>query len=302
MRRERLALGSRLLLLVALASFIAAAGRPSMGAGAAASVRLSGCTPEGYGLEQGFASQTATRPDSVRLTVGWLAAMEGRRSCRLSTTIQMTIKGFGAAAVNDQWNVRAVLKPWSSVERTWVWRNWCASAREGGVTVEFSDPTGRRVRQLVPRPPTCARAGTASTVTVLGTGRKYVRRPGDRIRPHILRKGIPPPLHQALIKVRNTWLVSDGYTLVAVYAGTAGNNPTVGRFAIIRQNAIFGVQYEPPDLVDVRKARGLKITRGPRGASRETTAQRARLAFVSANGTKGFLDLNADRVRVTSRR
>jgi hypothetical protein len=144
-------------------------------------------------------------------------------------------------------------------------------------------------------------AGAASTVTDLGTGTKYVQRPGDRLPPHILPKRAPPPLHEALIKVKNAWVVSDGYTLVAVYAGTAGNNHRNGRFAIIRQNAIFGVQYEPPDLIDVRRAGALKITSAPRGASRETSAQRGKLAFVSANGTRGVLELTGDHVRVTAR-
>lgn len=300
MRRERLTVGSRLVLLVALASALYAAGKPALGSGAAASVTLPRCSPEGYGLEQALVSRTTHRQNAVKLTAGWVTAMEGRRSCLLKTTIRLTVEGSGGTAVKAEWHVSAVLKPWSSVVHTWVWRNWC-DAGIGEPTVEFSVPSGRSVRQSVPSPPICVTAGTASTVADLGTGKTYVRRPGNRFPPHILSKGTPPPLHEALIKVKNAWLVSDGYTLVAVYAGTAGNNPSSGRFAIIRQNAIFGVQYEPPDLIDVRRAPGLRITRGPRGASRETSAQRGKLFFVSANGTKGVLDVSVDRVRVTAR-
>ncbi len=302
MRRERSTVGSRLVLLVALASVLYAVGKPALGSGAAAGVSLPRCSPEGYGLEEGVVAQTAHRQTAVRLTAGWAAAMERRRSCVLKTTIRMTVEGSSGAAVKAHWKVSAVLEPWTSVVHTWVWRNWCEPGSPGEATVEFSLPRGQSVRQRVPDPPTCVTVGAASTVTDLGTGTKYVQRPGDRLPPHILPKRAPPPLHEALIKVKNAWVVSDGYTLVAVYAGTAGNLHTNGRFAIIRQNAIFGVQYEPPDVIDVRRAGALKITGAPRGASRETSAQRGELTFVSANGTRGVLDLSGDRVRITARR
>ena len=301
MRRERLTVGSRLVLLVALASVLYAAGKPALESGAAAGVTLPRCSPEGYGLEQASV-RTAHRQKAVKLAAGWVTAMERRRSCLLKTTIRLTVEGSGGTAVEARWHVSAVLRPWSSVVHTWVWRNWCDTGTQEEPTVEFSVPSGRTVRQRVPYPPTCVTAGAASTVADLGTGTKYVRRPGNRFPPHILPKRAPPPLHYAVIRVKNAWLVSDGYTLVAVYAGTAGNNLSDGRFAIIRQNAIFGVQYEPPDLINVRRARGLRITGWPRGASRETSAQRGELSFVSENGTKGVLDLGVDRVRVTARR
>jgi len=128
-----------------------------------------------------------------------------------------------------------------------------------------------------------------------------VKRPGDRFPPHFLTKQIPPPLHYEVMTVRNAWLVSDGYTLVAVYAGSSGHDPSVGRFAFIRQNLIFGVQYSPPDIVDVGRVGPIKITRAPRGRSRETTAQYGRLSFTAADGTKGILDLKGDHIRITSR-
>ena len=103
-----------------------------------------------------------------------------------------------------------------------------------------------------------------------------------------------------MIKVKNAWLVSDGYTLVAVYAGSSGDDPSIGRFAIVRQNDIFGVQYNPPDIVDVGRIGAVKITRAPQGRSRETSAQRGQLSFVSKNGTRGVLELTGDRVRIRS--
>jgi hypothetical protein len=212
----------------------------------------------------------------------------------------LAIVGAGGVAVSADWSVNAVLRPWSSVVHTWVWRNWCPDS-QGQATVKFSVPSGRAVSQLVPNPPTCVSAGAASTVADLGTGTRYVQRPGSRIPPHILPRGTPPPLHAAQITVKNAWLVSNGYTLVAVYAGYEGNDPAIGRFAIIRQNLIFGVQYAPPDFVDVGRVGALKITRSPTGASHETSAQRGLLHFISANGTKGVLALTGDRVRVLRR-
>jgi hypothetical protein len=294
MRRERRALASRLALLVALASLLYAVAKPASGSGA----RLPRCAPEGYGLEQKPLFRQARPQRRVKLTVGWVTATERRRACLLKTTIRLTIVGSGGAAVTARWHVRAVLEPWSGVVHTWIWRNWCETGRHVEARVAFSLPRGRSVSQLVPAPPRCVQAGAASTVTDLGTGTKYVQRPGDRIPPHILPKGTPPPLHEALINPRNAWLVSDGYTLVAVYAGSPGDNASIGRFAIIRQNEIFGVQYAPPDIVDVGKVGAIRITRAPTGASKETAAQRGKLAFVSTDGTRGVLELTGDRVRV----
>lgn len=129
---------------------------------------------------------------------------------------------------------------------------------------------------------------------------EYIRRPGDRIPPHILPNGTPPPLSPTLIRVKNAWLVSDGYTLVAVYAGTAGNDSSEGRFAVVRQNEVFGIQYGPPDLVDIRKVRAVKIIGGPKGQAQETSAQHGQLRFSAANGAKGVLSLVGDRVHLDS--
>jgi hypothetical protein len=285
-------------LLVALASFLVAFGEP---AGRADGMTLRRCTPEGYGLEQRSAPRTAHAHHAVRLTAGWLTANEKRRSCRLQTTIRLTITGSEGVAASAHWRVHSVRRPWSSIVHTWVWRNWCQPADQGEATVTFSASDGTAVTQRVADPPVCVNPDAPSTVADLGTGTKYVKRPSSRIPPHIVPKGSPPPIPYALIKVKNAWIVSDGYTLVAVYAGSPGEDPSVGRFAIVRQNAIFGIQYAPPDLVDVGRVGALEIARAPHGRSRETTAQRGRIAFVSKNGTKGILDLTDDRVRITER-
>jgi hypothetical protein len=298
MRRERSAVVTRLVLAVALASVAAVVGRPMPEAGAAAGVPLRRCAPEGYGLEQMLA-QPVQAGQAVRLTAGWLTAMEKRRSCLLQTTIRLTITGSSEVAATAEWTVKSVRRPWSGIVHTWVWRNWCES-EQGKATVEFSAPDERVTRQSISNPPACVSPGAPSTVTDLGTGTKHVKRE-QRFPPHILPKRAPPALHHEVLAVKNAWLVSDGYTLVAVYAGSPGIDPSIGRFGIIRQNAIFGVQYEPPDLVDVGRVGALKITRAPRGRSRETTAQYGRLNFVAANGTKGVIELTGDRVRITTR-
>jgi hypothetical protein len=295
MRRERLAAAIPLVLLVALVSPLYPADRPAAGG------TFPRCSWEGYGLEARTVPLTAHRENAVKLTMGWLTAKERRRACQVRTTIKLAIIGTGGVAVSAHWNLNAVLRPWSAVVHSWVWRNWCEAEGVEPVAVEVSVPSGITRRQDIADPPACVNVVAPSTVADLGTGTKYVPRPGDRIPPHMLPKGTPSPLHEVLIKVRNAWLVSDGYTLVAVYAGSAGLNHSTGRFAIIRQNLIFGIQYERPDFVDVRNAGALRITGAPRGAASETTAQHGQLVFGSARGTRGVLELAGDHVRITRR-
>jgi hypothetical protein len=302
MRRERSALGVRLTLLVALASSLYAAAGPALGTGAVAGATLPRCRPEGYGLEERGLPRMTHRPDAVKLTAGWLTAKERRRACLLRTTITLRIVGSGSVATTARWHVNSVRQPWSGIVHTWVWRNWCGAGTAGAVTVELGAPSGMTVSERVSAPPACVDAGAASTVADVGTRTRYVARPGNRIPPHILPKGVPPPLPWAVINPKNAWLVSDGYTLVAVYAGSPGVSPSIGRFAIVRQNEIFGIQYYPVDLVDVGHVGAIRITGAPRGRSRETTAQRGTLSFVAADGTRGVLELDRDHVRITARR
>src|SRR5262245_41410613 len=134
MRRERSAAKVRLVLLVALASLLYVVGRPELGTGAAANATLPHCLPEGYGLKAMPVFPAGQRPNTVRLTVGWLTAKERRHPCRLRTTIRLTIVGSSGVPVSALWNANTELKPWSAVVHTWVWRNWC-EAEGGPVTV-----------------------------------------------------------------------------------------------------------------------------------------------------------------------
>lgn len=279
------------------AATVGAAGQASVSARVARQLRS--CSPEGYGLELKPLPGRGQSRQSVLITAGWLTGAEGRRACLERTTVKLTIvsDASNVPAAAAQWHARKILDPWSEVVHTWIWKNWCPATGQGSVSVELTT-TGQRKMLGVPAPPVCSKPGSPSTLVELGTGTKYVHRPGDRIPPHILPKGTPPPLSPTLIRVKNGWLVSDGYTLVAVYAGIAGNDSSKGRFAVIRQNEIFGIQYGQADVVDVGKARAVKITGGPRGKSREASAQDGELQFVTANGAKGVFSLVGDRVRL----
>jgi hypothetical protein len=117
----------------------------------------------------------------------------------------------------------------------------------------------------------------------------------DRIPAQMLAADAPVPISTQVLKPANAWLVSDGATLVAVYAGAAANNPSNGRFVIVRQNLAIGRQTE--DTIDVTGTGLLRITAAPRGAAVETSAQRGKLRFRGSNGTAGVLDLATDRTR-----
>jgi hypothetical protein len=116
--------------------------------------------------------------------------------------------------------------------------------------------------------------------------------PLERIPAHLLPSGTPVPVPPGVIKASNDWLVSDGGTLVAVYAGTDGSNPANGRFVIVRQNAHTGRQTIR--VVNVPGARSVSIISPPRGARVETSAQRGGLDFITATGARGVLHLNND--------
>jgi hypothetical protein len=112
----------------------------------------------------------------------------------------------------------------------------------------------------------------------------------DRIPAHILPSGTPVPVSPELVRVSNAWLVSDGVTLVAVYAGSAGTDPSMGRFVIVRQNTQTGQQTLT--IVNVPGSHGLSLVGTPTGASVETAAQQGDLRFRDAAGRPGILNLS----------
>jgi hypothetical protein len=117
--------------------------------------------------------------------------------------------------------------------------------------------------------------------------------PPDHIPAHMLDADVPIPISPQVLEPGNAWLVSNSATLVAVYAGADPRDPTNGRFVILRQNLVAGVQTQK--IVDVPGAGALAISDAPRGAAVVTSAQRGRLAFRGSTGKAGVLDLATDR-------
>jgi hypothetical protein len=105
---------------------------------------------------------------------------------------------------------------------------------------------------------------------------------------------VPVPISPSILRARNGWLVSDGRTLVAVYAGAAGSDPEVGRVVIVRQNLVAGKQAIR--IVDAGPTGALTIAAAPLGASVETSAQTGEILLRSAAGAQLLLDLGAAKV------
>jgi hypothetical protein len=105
---------------------------------------------------------------------------------------------------------------------------------------------------------------------------------------------VPVPVAPSVLRERNGWLVSDGETLVAVYAGAAGDEPSVGRVVIVRQNLAAGKQTVR--VVDAGSTGGLAIAAAPLGRAVETSAQTGRLRLRTAGGGLLTLDLGSETV------
>lgn len=105
---------------------------------------------------------------------------------------------------------------------------------------------------------------------------------------------VPVPVAPSVLRARDGWLVSDGRTLVAVYAGAAGGEPSVGRVVIVRQNLAAGKQTVR--VIDAGSTGGLTIAAAPLGGAVETSAQTGRLRLRTAGGGLLTLDLGSERV------
>jgi hypothetical protein len=120
----------------------------------------------------------------------------------------------------------------------------------------------------------------------------------DRIPAHIVPEGSLFQISHSIIEVTNGWIVSDGRHFTFVAAGAATDpattnpDPTLGRFYFLRQNWKKGSQGQ--QVVDVPGHGALKITRAPKGKKVETSAQRADIEFLCADGTPGVLHLRDD--------
>jgi hypothetical protein len=209
--------------------------------------------------------------------------------CLLDTTVRVTVRYRDHSVARvirgnpAKWQIRKQLGPWQMVEaRAFTWQNWCHPKPPSVVTVSAA---GREEAVRVRTPAQCRNRRAASKLV-----NSSVPRLGG-IPAGILSPDAPIPLSPALIRTTNAWLVSDGRTLVAVYAGEAGNDPAIGRFAIVRQNLLFGLQT--CQVIDLGRIGAVRITRAPAGAAAETSAQQGELEYSSATGAQGVLSLAA---------
>jgi hypothetical protein len=95
----------------------------------------------------------------------------------------------------------------------------------------------------------------------------------------LLGPDVPVPVSPALLRPRNGWLVSDGRTLVAVYAGAAGGDPALGRVVVVRQNLVAGEQKLET------------LDAGPTGPLTIVSAETGEIRLRAAGGRLLLLDL-----------
>ena len=112
----------------------------------------------------------------------------------------------------------------------------------------------------------------------------------DPIPAKILAPDVPVPIPGSILANTNGWLVSNGYNLVAVYAGSAGNDPAQGRVVIVRQDLRAGKQTV--QIVDAGRTGSLTITPdAPTGAAVETSALTGGLTLATSTGATVRLNL-----------
>lgn len=159
----------------------------------------------------------------------------------------------------------------------------CVLAAGAGIAAAVSRQAPREKGAALAR---LAAVATTDSNTVPAAG------PGSGLHPisaRMLGSGAPVPVSPTVLQPRNGWLVSDGRTLVAVYAGAAGDDPSTGRVVVVRQNLRAGSQTI--HTVSLRGTGALVITAAPLGRSVETSAQTGRI-HLRTNARRAFyLDL-----------
>ena len=154
---------------------------------------------------------------------------------------------------------------------------------------------GIAVAAIAPAPPEKAAALQRHVSVVTTDSKSKWAAPPDpasrAIPARMLGSDVPVPIPPSVLRVRNGWLVSNGRTLVAVYAGAAGNDPSVGRLVIVRQNLSAGRQTVRT--LDAGPTGALTITAAPLGSSVETSAQTGSIRVRTAGGRALRLDLDA---------
>jgi hypothetical protein len=134
----------------------------------------------------------------------------------------------------------------------------------------------------MPSAPTDATASASAAATAAVTP--------DPIPAAILGSNVPVPIPSSVITETNGWLVSDGYNLVAVYAGSKGDDPSQGRVVIVRQD--LRTVTQTVQIVDAGATGPLTIAASaPTGAAVETSAQTGSLMLNTSHGATVKLNL-----------
>jgi len=119
--------------------------------------------------------------------------------------------------------------------------------------------------------------------------------PADPIPAAILGSNVPVPIPSSVMTETNGWVDSNGYNLVAVYAGSAGDDPTQGRVVIVRQDLRAGKQTV--QIVDTGATGPLTIAAdAPTGVAVETSALTGGLKLGTSRGTTIRLNLSTNTV------
>jgi hypothetical protein len=111
----------------------------------------------------------------------------------------------------------------------------------------------------------------------------------------ILGPDVPVPVSASIINVANAWLVSNGYDLVAVYAGSAANDSTQGRVVIVRQSLAAGKQTV--QIVNAGSTGALSVApSAPSGAAVETSALTGSVDLRTSSGAIERLNLSTNAI------
>jgi hypothetical protein len=137
-------------------------------------------------------------------------------------------------------------------------------------------------------------AALARVASVATTDSSTAPAPAPRFTAHaiparLLGPDVPVPVSPSLLRARNGWLVSDGKSVIAVYAGAAGSDRSVGRVVIVRQDLVAGTQTV--ETVDTGRTGALTIVSGQAGSIRLRTA----------GGRLLLLDLGKSHIVLTQR-
>jgi len=209
-------------------------------------------------------------------------------TCRVRTTIRLAV-GRSLSTVRRRWTLSRVVPFWAPVAHRWLLTSWCGARR--GLRASVAAPADHAFVKLR-TPPRCRGGRTR----LRDAGPTAVRPCCGVIAAHFLSPETPVPISPARLRVTNDWLVSNGVTLVSVYAGESGNDPAVGSFGIVRQNWVFG--YQTTTFVDVPGTGAVTLTSAPIGRAVVTSAQHADLAFSTKSGVRGIFHLATDRAEL----